>query len=73
MDAGGVGLTAVQYALRLGALVYATAGKEVALPPAVLRDPNWCTGTIVLAGQAEPASPNGCDLCGPTAVPEFLM
>lgn len=26
--AGGVGLTAVQYALRLGALVYATAGKE---------------------------------------------
>ena len=25
---GGVGLTAVQYALRLGATVYATAGRE---------------------------------------------
>ena len=45
--AGGVGLTAVQYALRLGALVYATAGKEAALrfvfvnagPPVFLHDP----------------------------------
>ena len=26
---GGVGLTAVQYALRLGAVVYATAGNQV--------------------------------------------
>ena len=78
--AGGVGLTAVQYALRLGALVYATAGKEAALrfvfvnagPPVFLHDPDWSTGTIVWAGQAEPASSNGCDMCGPTAVRDAI-
>ena len=59
---GGVGLTAVQYALRLGAVVYATAGNQVS---SIFRfDPQSVTeGPRSLTGQAELSSADGCEVC----------